>query len=81
MKLESDRVFFSYRDSAGNNKRKVMDLSAVEFIRRFLLHVVPQRFVRIRYVRLIFKRMRVRNIELCRQLLKVKPEEVPLSAA
>ena len=81
VKLVSDRVFFSYRDTAGNNKRKVMDLPAVEFIRRFLLHVVPKRFVRIRYVGLLSNRMRVRNIELCRQLLKVKPEEVPLSAA
>ena len=80
VKLESDRVFFSYRDTGDRNTRKTMSLPAVEFIRRFLLHVVPKRFVRIRYVGLLSNRMRALNIELCRQLLKVKPEEVPQPA-
>ena len=80
MKLEADRVFFSYRDSADNNKRKVMDLPAEQFIRRFLLHVVPKRFVRIRYVGLLSNRTRSSNIELCRELLNVKPEDVPRQA-
>ena len=80
MKLEDNRVFFSYRDSADNNKRKVTDLPAEEFIRRFLLHVVPKRFVRIRYVGLLSNRTRANNIELCRELLNVKPEDVPQQA-
>ena len=42
-------VTFSYRDYADNNRRKNMRLSAVEFIRRFMLHVLPKGFVRIRH--------------------------------
>jgi hypothetical protein len=77
LKCENDRVFFRYRDYRDNNRQKVMSLPAVEFIRRFLLHVLPKRFVRIRYVGLLANRVRSRNILLCRRLLKVKPEDVP----
>ena len=77
LKLENDRVFFRYRDSRDDDKQKVTSLPAVEFIRRFLLHVLPQRFVRIRYVGLLSNRMRAKNIQLCRELLKVKPEDMP----
>ncbi len=79
VKLENDRVFFRYRDYRDDNKQKVMSLTAYEFMRRFLLHVVPPRFVRIRYVGLLSNRMRAKNIRLCRELLKVKPEDVPQS--
>jgi hypothetical protein len=75
--LKNDRVYFTYRDYADQNRRKVMSLEAVEFIRRFLLHVVPRRFVRIRYVGLLSNRTRARNIELCRELLNVDEEETP----
>jgi len=75
--LENDTVFFRYRDYRDNNKQKITSLPAVEFIRRFLLHVVSKRFVRIRYVGLLSNRTRARNVLLCRKLLKVKPEEVP----
>ena len=78
LKLENDRVFFRYRDYRDDNKQKVTCLPAVEFIRRFLLHVVLKRFVRIRYVGLLSNRMRTQNIQLCRdKLLNVKPEDVP----
>ena len=77
LKLENDRVFFRYRDYRDDNKQKVTSLPAVEFMRLFLLHVVPKRFVRTRYVGLLSNRMRAKNIRLCRKLLKVKPEDVP----
>ncbi len=77
VKLENDRVFFRYRDYRDDNKQKITSLPAVEFIRRVLLHVVSKRFVRIRYVGPLSNRTRARNVLLCRQLLKVKPEEIP----
>ena len=77
LKLENDRVFSRYRDYRDNSKQKVTSLPAVEFIRRFLLHVVSSRFVRIRYVGLLSNRTKTQTILLCRKLLGVKPEDVP----
>ena len=77
VKLENDRVFFRYRDYRDDNKQKITSLPAVEFIRRFLLHVVPKRFVRIRYVGLLSNRTKAQTIRLCRKLLEIKPEEIP----
>ena len=77
LRIEDGRIFFRFRDYRDANRQKVMSLSAVEFIRRFLLHVLPFRFVKIRYVGLLSNRTREENIRLCRELLEVKPEEVP----
>lgn len=46
---ENETVSFSYKDYADNNKQKEMTLPALQFMKKFLLHVVPKRFVRIRY--------------------------------
>src|SRR6516165_31288 len=51
--LEDDQVLFHWRDYADDNRLKVMRLTAEEFIRRFLLHVLPKRFVRIRHYGLL----------------------------
>lgn len=67
--LEDDRVSFRWRDYADDNKRKVMTLEASEFIRRFLLHVLPDRFVKIRHFGIVANRKRRENIALCRELL------------
>ena len=48
--LVDDKVTFRWRDSAHKNKKRLMTLPAVEFLRRFLLHVLPHRFVRIRHL-------------------------------
>ncbi len=48
-----------------------MTLKVFEFIRRFLLHVLPQRFVKIRYYGLLNNRMKKRNLKLCRKVLDV----------
>ena len=47
--FDGETVTFSWRDYADGNARKTMQLTAQEFLRRFLMHVVPHRFVRIRY--------------------------------
>jgi hypothetical protein len=55
-----------------------MTLKAHEFIRRFLLHVLPPRYVRIRHFGLLANRKRKNNISLCRQILRdTKPETQP----
>ena len=71
VKAENGKVTFSYRDSKDDNKKKQMTLKVFEFIRRFLLHVLPQRFVKIRYYGLLNNRMKKRNLKLCRKVLDV----------
>lgn len=54
--LEKDAVSFAWRDYSDNNKTKVMTLPAKEFMRRFLLHVLPRGFFKIRYYGLLSRR-------------------------
>ena len=67
--FDGQRVTFSYRDYAEGNTQKTMTLDAVEFIRRFLLHVVPTGFTRIRYYGFLANRDRTANIERARVLI------------
>ena len=62
-------VSFLWRDYADQNRQKTMTLKAEEFIRRFLLHVLPSRFVRIRHFGLLANRKRKNTIALCRKIL------------
>ncbi len=77
LRVEDDRVYFRFRDYRDANRQKVMSLPAVEFMRRFLLHVLPFRFVKIRYVGFLSNRIREESIRICRELLEVKPEDIP----
>lgn len=63
------RVHFRCRDSRQGNRCKVVALDAVEFLRRFLLHVLPKGFIRIRYFGLLAHRNRSAALTLSRQLL------------
>jgi hypothetical protein len=69
VKLEDDKVSFRWRDYADKNKRKIMTVGAGEFIRRFLLHVLPDRFVKIRHYGLLGNRCRKKKLDRCRELL------------
>jgi Putative transposase/Transposase zinc-binding domain len=69
LRLVEGRVVFTVRDSAGGNRRRELALPAEEFIRRFLLHVLPDHFVRIRSYGLLANRQRHKNLERCRELL------------
>jgi len=71
VKVEAGQVFFRWKDYAQGNQQKVMALEAVEFIRRFLLHVVPSGFVRIRHYGLLGNRVRAENLTRCRVLLRM----------
>ena len=73
--IENDRVRFLWKDYRDNNEQKTMDLSAEEFIRRFLLHVLPDGFQRIRYYGFLSNRHREQKLALCRQLLGMSPSD------
>ncbi len=69
VKMEDDKVSFRWRDYSDNNKSKIMPLKADEFIRRFLLHVLPDRFVKIRHYGFLGNRCRRKKLDRCRELL------------
>jgi predicted RNA-binding Zn-ribbon protein involved in translation (DUF1610 family) len=63
------KVTFRWRDSAHNNEQKLLPLAVDEFLRRFLLHLLPQGFVRIRNFGFLANRRRATTLPLCFQLL------------
>ena len=67
--FDGEHVRFRWRDYADGNKVKVMRLGAEEFIRRFLLHVLPRGFTRLRHYGLLANRCRARKLAHCRGLL------------
>jgi Putative transposase len=69
-------VSFRWKDYAHHSKRRVMTLSHEEFLRRFLQHVLPRGFPRIRYFGLLANRRRAVLLPLCRTLLAAPPEPV-----
>jgi hypothetical protein len=64
-----DHVAFRWRDSAHHNKQRLMTLHVNEFLRRFLLHVLPTGFVRIRHFGFLSTRNRSTSLPLCHRLL------------
>ena len=67
--IRDGNVSFLWRDYADGNRQKTMKLQAGEFIRRFLLHVLPPRYVRIRHFGLLANRKCKDNIASCREFL------------
>jgi hypothetical protein len=70
-KLENGKVIIRYRDYADGDKIKEMSLDAFEFIRRFLLHVLPDQFFKIRYYGILSARNRKTKLAKCKELLGV----------
>lgn len=68
LKLENGKVSFKWRDYRDQNRWKVMTVSAEEFIRRFLLHVLPPRFTKIRHYGLLSSRDKEERLLLCKKL-------------
>ena len=75
--LDGDQVTFHYRDSAHANRTNQMTLPAFTFIRRFLLHILPKGFVKIRYYGILCNRHRKTALAHCRKHLRVSPPPVP----
>lgn len=70
---DAQNVTFSYKDYADGARRKTMTLAVEEFVRRFCLHLLPERFVKIRHYGLLGNRNRAQRLEQARQLLGVAP--------
>jgi len=78
LSLDHGQVSFRWRHSKDHNRIKTMTLSATEFIRRFLLHVLPSRFVKIRHFGFLANRNRSLRLSFCRELLNAPmPTKVP----
>jgi hypothetical protein len=71
------QVTFRWRDSAHHNEQKLLPLSVDEFLRRFLLHLLPEGFVRIRHFGFLANRRRATTLPLCFQLLGSAPPAKP----
>jgi Putative transposase/Transposase zinc-binding domain len=83
--FDQNSVRFRYRDYRHGNRRKVMRLTPTEFLRRFLLHVLPKRFMRIRHYGLLANRTKRAKLHHARAALQlpapetraVRPQSVP----
>ena len=69
LKLENDRVYFTYTDRNDRYRRKTTSLEVTRFMKRYLLHIVPRRFVRVRYYGFLSNRNRAHTIALIREWL------------
>jgi len=73
VKVENGQVTLSYRDRKDGDRKKTITLEAHEFIRRFLLHVLPEGFMRIRHFGFLANRSKKQALARCRRLLKLDP--------
>ncbi|HAY34159.1 MAG TPA: IS91 family transposase [Bacteroidetes bacterium] len=74
-RIENNKVVFEWKDYRDNNRRKEMELPAVEFIRRFMLHILPENFYKIRYYGLLSCRNKRKEIASSREILGVNANE------
>jgi len=77
--IAEGKVSFRYKDYRHEAQQKTMTLEAQEFIRRFLLHVLPEGFQRIRYYGFLANRYREQKLARCRELLDMPAPEPPAS--
>jgi hypothetical protein len=73
LRLQDGIVHFQWRDYRDHDQVKIMKLPASEFLRRFLLHVLPRGFMRIRHFGLLANRHRASKLDRCRELLAAPP--------
>jgi hypothetical protein len=79
VKLEDGIVTFKWRDYKDSNKQKEMKVTADEFIRRFLIHVLPNGFTRIRHYGVLSPRNKATKLKLCKKLTNTKLNDTPKS--
>jgi len=73
--MDDKGVAFRWKDYSDDNRQKIMPLTIVEFIRRFMLHVIPTGFVRIRHYGFLSNRSRKKKLNECRKALGVTTTE------
>ena len=78
LSIANGEIVFTYKDRQDDNKTKKLTLSADEFIRRFLLHVLPFRFMKIRYYGFLANKNRRKSVLLIRRLIGIAVEVEPL---
>jgi hypothetical protein len=73
LQVENAKVILSYRDRRDGDQKKTLIIEAQEFIRRFLLHVLPDGFMRIRHFGFLANRSKKQALSQCRKLLDLDP--------
>jgi len=81
LSLQDGQVIFRWKDYAHGSKRRNMRVHAHEFLRRFLLHVLPKGFVRIRFFGFLANRRRGALLLQCQRLVAPRPDSRPPQAA
>jgi hypothetical protein len=83
LRAKDGEVTFSYRDRKDKDRKKTLTLPAQEFIRRFLLHILPEGFMRIRHFGFLANRANKHALPQCRKLLGLHPAlpEIPKQSA
>jgi len=74
--MDHDRITFRYKDYTDHDQQKTMALSITEFIRRFLLHILPNGFMRLRHYGILANRCRKTKLARCRELLNQPAPEL-----
>jgi hypothetical protein len=69
--MKDGKITFSYRDYKDSSKRKFMTLDVFEFIHRFLLHILPDNFVKVRYYGILSTRNKKTKLRRCQQLFGI----------
>lgn len=75
IKVDKEEVIFKWRDYKDKNKEKIMSLKSVEFIRRFTMHILPDRFVKIRHYGILGNRNKKLKFKRCLEIFRLKPKE------
>jgi hypothetical protein len=81
LKLEEGKVTFKWRDYREGKKEKIMTVTAEEFIRRFLIHIFPDRFTKIRHYGLFSSRDKKVRLRLCKKLTGTSESSEPKEKA
>lgn len=76
LKVMNEKVSFKWKDYADQHKNKIMEISGEEFIRRFLLHVLPLNFVKIRHNGIFSHRSKRTKLMKCKDILGVKRDSL-----
>lgn len=79
--INNGQVTFRYKDYAGDQRQRTLTLAAEEFLRRFVQHVLPKGFVKVRHYGLLANRQRRQRLDQCRRLLLVATMAADLSAS
>jgi len=79
LNVADDTVTFQWKDYRHGSQPRTMTIGAIEFLRRFCLHVLPKGFVRIRFFGFLAHRRRTHDLPLCRSALAARPSEVVIT--